>query len=97
MKGFSLCRTLRTYAIKENVRKYVEMKFLSTSTAEICIYTLKYPMTIKWGALKKMNASIQFGRGKRTEWLSIFLPIKQVADITTTRQLSTFITTYIDF
>ena len=59
MNRFHLCPNVSSCINK----KYVVMKILSIAIVKICIYSIKYPLTIQWGKLKKIGGIIEF-KGK---------------------------------
>ena len=93
MNGFCLCQNVRSYINK----KYVVMKILSITTVKICVYAIKYPLTIQWGELKKIGAIVEFKGKSKKEWIEILLPMKEVVDLTTADKLNKFIKNYINF
>ena len=93
MNGFCLCQNVRSYINK----KYVVMKILSITTVKICIYSIKYPLTIQWGKLKKIGGIVEFKGKPKKEWVEILLPMKEAIDLNTADKLNKFITSYINF
>lgn len=93
MNGFYLCPDVRSYINK----KYVVMKILSITTVKICIYTIKYPLTIQWGKLKKIGGIVEFKGKPKKEWVEIIIPMQEALDLTTADKLNKFITNYINF
>lgn len=95
MNGFCLCQNVRSYINK----KYVVMKILSITTVKICIYSVKYPLTIQWGKLKKIGGIVEFkGKPKKgKEWVEILLPMKEVVNLTTSDKLHKFVINYVNF
>lgn len=93
MNGFYLCPDVRSYINK----KYVVMKILSITTVKICIYSIKYPLTIQWGKLKKIGGIVEFKGKPKKEWVEILLPMKEVVNLTTSDRLNKFVVNYINF
>lgn len=93
MDGFYLCRNARSYIDK----KYIVMKLISICSAKICIYSIKYPLIIQWGKLKKIGAVIEFKGKPKKEWVEILLPLKEVIDLTTADKLNKFVAKYVNF
>lgn len=73
------------------------MKILSIITVKICIYSIKYPLTIQWGKLKKIGGIVEFKGKPKKEWVEILLPMKEAVDLNTADKLNKFITNYINF
>lgn len=94
MKGFSLCANVRSYINK----RYTVMRILSIQTATIYVFDIKYPLTIKWNALKKIHSEIMFCKNKNGKlYLTITLPLREIIDIVDCNKLNRFINKYIDY
>lgn len=94
MKGFSLCANVRSYIDK----RYTVMRILSIQTATIYVFDIKYPLTIKWNALKKIHSEIEFHKNKNgKEYLTISLPLREVLNVVDQGELSRFINKYINY
>lgn len=93
MNRFNLCPNVSSYINK----KYVVMKILNITTVKICIYSIKYPLTIQWGKLKKIGGIVEFKGKSKKEWVEILLPMKEVVDLNTDDKLNKFITNCINF
>ncbi|MDD6516407.1 MAG: hypothetical protein PUF63_00610 [Prevotella sp.] len=73
------------------------MKILSIKTVKICIYSIKYPLTIQWGKLKKIGGMVEFKGKPKKEWVEILLPMREALDLTTSDKLHKFIVNYVNF
>ena len=93
MNGLYLCPSVRSYINK----KYIVMKILSICNVKICIYSIKYPLTIQWGKLKEIGGIVEFGGAPKKEWVEIFLPLKEVIDLTTSDKLNKFVAKYVNY
>ena len=93
MNGFCLCQNVRSYINK----KYVVMKILSITTVKICIYSIKYPLTIQWGKLKKIGGIVDFKGKPKKAWVEILLTMREALDLTTSDKLHKFIVNYVNF
>ena len=93
MNRFYLCPDVHSYINK----KYIVMKILSITTVKICIYSIKYPLTIQWGKLKKIGGIVEFKGKPKKEWVEILLPMKEAVDLNPADKLNKFITNYINF
>ena len=93
MNRFHLCPNVSSYINK----KYVVMKILSIANVKIYVYTIKYPLTIQWGKLKKIGAIVEFKGKPKKEWVEIILPMREALDLTTAYKLNKFVTNHIKF
>lgn len=93
MNTYYLCPNLHSYINK----KYIVMKILNIAWVKICIYTIKYPLTIQWGKLKNIGGMVEFKNKSRKEWVEIFLPMREVIDLTTADKLNKFVAKYVNF
>ena len=74
------------------------MRILSITTAVIYVFDVKYPLTIKWNALKEMDSEIEFHKNKNgKDYLTISLPLREVIDIINGNKLSKFINKYVNY
>lgn len=78
-------------------KRYIKLEICSIKSVSIYIYNIKYPLTIQWGKLKKLNACIDFRKDGKKEWLAVHLPLKEVANITNNRELYEFVTKYFNY
>lgn len=94
MRKFSLCANVCSYVNK----RYTVMRILSITTAVIYVFDVKYPLTIKWNALKEMDSEIEFHKNKNgKDYLTISLPLREVIDIINGNKLSKFINKYVNY
>lgn len=78
-------------------KRYLKLEIYSIATARIYVYDIKYPMTIQWNKLKKLDAIIDFRKKNKKEWLVIYLPLRKALDLVNRYGLCAFVTKYINY